>query len=429
MPSKGYLLEQGNAGSPAASDGSTVAYWKCDEGSGTTAEDSTANNRDATLQGNPTWVSGLLEYGGDYAVDLDGTGDYLSVADDAAFSFGNGTTDSAFTVYGFCKLNSLSTATAFFSKYDVNGAAREYGIFFDTDGRIRFRIYDESSDGYLERRTDEVLDLNKRYFICCTYTGTAVATNLKIYLQGIQIDVATTSSGSYTAMEDTATAPMIGAFTDTGGTIKTLDGIVDNIVVRSDAMSAADIRALYNSTYPRDGSAFTENMWQLVCSETVEKAITTYNFPVPIYGDLDGGYKIEFHQVNDNVAAANTRMNINMVNLVTNDSVIYYIASVAAIYTASYTLSATIAGAGGGADNWCTSTFYIPFSAQGERFMFSRLSRASPSFPPVHAYQPKDRITTPGTTTEITSLGFTSTAIGGIGVGSRFKLYKLKNFS
>lgn len=42
-------------------DTNTVAYWKCDEGTGTTAHDSSGNGNDGTLQGSPVpaWVSGV----------------------------------------------------------------------------------------------------------------------------------------------------------------------------------------------------------------------------------------------------------------------------------------------------------------------------------------------------------------------------------
>lgn len=52
-----------------------IGYWKFNEGSGTTAADSSANNNHGTLYGDPTWTSG--RYGS--ALDFDGTGDYVDV--------------------------------------------------------------------------------------------------------------------------------------------------------------------------------------------------------------------------------------------------------------------------------------------------------------------------------------------------------------
>jgi len=58
-------------------DPSLVGYWKFDEGSGTTAHDSSNNGYDGTLVGGVTWVSG--RFGS--AVQLNGTSGYISVPD------------------------------------------------------------------------------------------------------------------------------------------------------------------------------------------------------------------------------------------------------------------------------------------------------------------------------------------------------------
>ena len=52
-----------------------VGWWKLDDGSGTTAFDSSGNGNDGTLEGDPQWVEGQL--GG--ALEGDGTGDYIRV--------------------------------------------------------------------------------------------------------------------------------------------------------------------------------------------------------------------------------------------------------------------------------------------------------------------------------------------------------------
>ncbi|MBC8216966.1 MAG: LamG domain-containing protein, partial [Planctomycetes bacterium] len=51
-----------------------IAHWTFDEGSGTTAFDSSGNGHDGTFNGDPTWAAGHL----DGALQLDGSGDYLT---------------------------------------------------------------------------------------------------------------------------------------------------------------------------------------------------------------------------------------------------------------------------------------------------------------------------------------------------------------
>ena len=62
--------------------GGPVAYWKFDEGTGTTTYDGSGNNKTGqmiTVASSPTWVSG--KYGS--ALNFDGTNDYIQVADNS----------------------------------------------------------------------------------------------------------------------------------------------------------------------------------------------------------------------------------------------------------------------------------------------------------------------------------------------------------
>jgi hypothetical protein len=60
---------------PVVSEEGLVSHWKLDDGSGATAIDSVGTNH-GTVHGNPTWTAGRM----DGALDLDGTGDYITAA-------------------------------------------------------------------------------------------------------------------------------------------------------------------------------------------------------------------------------------------------------------------------------------------------------------------------------------------------------------
>ncbi len=57
-----------------------VGWWKFDDGSGTTALDSSGKGNDGTLQGDPQWVEG--QFGG--ALEFDGSGDYVDCGNAAS---------------------------------------------------------------------------------------------------------------------------------------------------------------------------------------------------------------------------------------------------------------------------------------------------------------------------------------------------------
>ncbi|MFH1882200.1 MAG: LamG domain-containing protein [Planctomycetota bacterium] len=73
-----FVLVLGLAMSVAeGADPSLIAWWRFEEGSGTTAYDSSGNGNDGTLVGGATWAAG--RYGG--GIELDGTSGYVSVPD------------------------------------------------------------------------------------------------------------------------------------------------------------------------------------------------------------------------------------------------------------------------------------------------------------------------------------------------------------
>jgi len=73
-----YVLLLGLATSVAeGTDPSLAGWWKFDEGSGTTANDSSGNENHGTFNGDPQWVNGKFGK----ALKFDGGSDYLDVPD------------------------------------------------------------------------------------------------------------------------------------------------------------------------------------------------------------------------------------------------------------------------------------------------------------------------------------------------------------
>jgi hypothetical protein len=63
-------------------DPDLVALWMLDDGSGTTAIDSSAFGNNGTLMGDPQWVVGQI----DGALEFDGDGDYVDCGNDASYN-------------------------------------------------------------------------------------------------------------------------------------------------------------------------------------------------------------------------------------------------------------------------------------------------------------------------------------------------------
>jgi hypothetical protein len=75
-----------------------LVHWRLDEGSGTTAFDSSGNGNDGTFTGEPQWVDG---HGGGGALEFDGVDDFV------VYSFDQAQTFAAFSVAFWVKASSL----------------------------------------------------------------------------------------------------------------------------------------------------------------------------------------------------------------------------------------------------------------------------------------------------------------------------------
>ncbi|MHC4557447.1 MAG: LamG-like jellyroll fold domain-containing protein [Planctomycetota bacterium] len=73
------------------SSGSLVALWKFDDSSGDVAVDSSSNDLDGALLGDPSWTDGVL----DGALQFDGDGDYVDFGNDQKFDIAGQITISA----------------------------------------------------------------------------------------------------------------------------------------------------------------------------------------------------------------------------------------------------------------------------------------------------------------------------------------------
>jgi len=71
--------------------GGLAAWWKLDDGSGSTVVDSSGNALAGALVGNPTWADGIAAG----ALKFDGDGDYVSIGKDPKFSITNQITVAA----------------------------------------------------------------------------------------------------------------------------------------------------------------------------------------------------------------------------------------------------------------------------------------------------------------------------------------------
>jgi len=185
---------------------------------------------------------------------FDGVDDYFLVPDTSGLSFGNGTTDSPFSISTWVNMTD-ATNFRIVNKYDSN-----FEYLFSTGGAdtIVFLLYDNSTGGKIGRLYSTSLTSFQGSWIhlAATYSGNGSSTGLKIYLNGLRVDNTNNNSGSYTAMENT-TAPLeIGKVTTTNA-----NGLIDETAIFTTELSQSDITAIYNNGEPQSLDAYSPFVW------------------------------------------------------------------------------------------------------------------------------------------------------------------------
>ena len=172
-----------------------------------------------------------------YSMDFDGVNDYINLGDSDTFSFGNGTTDSPFSISAWIKMDSTS-GFRIFNKYA--GSVNEYQFGTGGGNQLQFYIFDNTSTfKYRARVYTTILNTGQWYHVAATYNGvggTNAQDGIKIYVDGVRVDDSTVSGGTYVAMGNKTTPVYIGKL-DTSYA----NGSIDEVSVFDTAIDITDV--------------------------------------------------------------------------------------------------------------------------------------------------------------------------------------------
>ncbi|QDP57910.1 MAG: putative concanavalin A-like lectin/glucanases superfamily protein [Prokaryotic dsDNA virus sp.] len=180
--------------------------------------DSQESSHELTIQDNPIEVN--TEILGD-SLMLDGTDDYLSATDVADLSFGDGSSDSAFSIAAWVKMRD-ATQFPIVSKGVLN-TDFEYLLRTGPADTLQVFYADESvANCYIGREYSTALTIVEGSWlhIVSTYSGDGTSSDVTLYINGVQVDDSDNelNAGSYVAMEDLAGELRIGRYnTDYAG--------------------------------------------------------------------------------------------------------------------------------------------------------------------------------------------------------------------
>lgn len=190
-----------------------------------------------------------------YSFEFNGVDDYVDCGDNDNLSFGNGTTDSPFSISAWVNMTDASKFRII-SKYASSN--QEYLLATDSTDKIVFTLYDDSKGGTISRKYNTALTSFEGQWIhlAFTYSGNSLNSGLKIYLNGTQVDNLDNGTGSYTAMENTTQPLEIGKLTTSYA-----NGKIDEVAIFNSELSASDVTTIYNGGLPNDLSSLSPISW------------------------------------------------------------------------------------------------------------------------------------------------------------------------
>jgi hypothetical protein len=236
------VIEDMNASHPVGGSpvGSYVAYWSLDEMNGTTAQDSSINDNDLTLNSSSWTTSGKVSsaWNGTNAT-------WMSRADDSDFDMS--ATDDYSATFWFKSDAASNPAGTEYLLNKANATTAGYAIYANTSGQVCFGIDDDTtwSPDVASCTTADVYDGTWHHISAVRDT---TADKLLIYLDGILVD---SDSDSTTATLENSLSLYVGDRdgTDNGDEFA---GDIDEIKIYRAVLTADQAKIVHNT-----GSATT----------------------------------------------------------------------------------------------------------------------------------------------------------------------------
>ncbi len=242
-----------------------IAYWKFDEGVGTTAYDSTSTKLNGSISTGvsaPTWASEDQCISGK-CLTLYGTNSYINIGTSLNYLF----TDQNFTIESWINPARLNGADV--TNYEIfgNESYNNYGILFrmninGTPGNLIFRT---SQSGAVQQTVSRQITVaNTWYHVAAVRNGSSV----RIYINGID---STISAGNHINPVISNTVARIS-----GG--QSFNGKMDEVKIYPYARTTNQIKLDYNSRGSSEGSSANLGIKSSTAPDLKSKLVAYYKF-------------------------------------------------------------------------------------------------------------------------------------------------------
>lgn len=238
------------------SGGGPIAYWKFDEGVGSTVYDSSSNNHKGTLQNGTSWASEDQCISGK-CLKFDGIDDYVNV--------GVGTSYLPMNTFSMC---AWVKSTGLASGMSLNGIiSYTYGLTMALDSSGQFWTRIDNGSSLISVTTPGNLYDNKFHYLCVTFDGT----NRNMYVDGkLKNSTATAWNNRYTS-----NTVNIGHENNSSSIYK-FNGWIDEPKIYNYARTADQIKQDYNSRGSASSQGSSVNLGSNKNSNSLSDGLVGY---------------------------------------------------------------------------------------------------------------------------------------------------------
>lgn len=201
-----------------------------------------------SYSGTPTDVTAVTGKIG-LAGSFNGTSSKIVLPDSTAFDFGDGTNDSPFSFVCWIYWNAAALSPILMRTYASGDTQQhQYAYRITAAGQLGMYVMANGLNNYRGRLSaNGAIAIGAWRHIGFTYDGrggTAAHDGIILYADGVRVDNANSTAGTYTAMGDSTAVPEIGHRYNGGD--QWTNALFDDVRIYNEALAVWQIKAIYN---------------------------------------------------------------------------------------------------------------------------------------------------------------------------------------
>jgi len=174
----------------------------------------------------------------------------ITIADNDAFSFTDGTNDKPFSIKADIYINQTATINSIYSRYSgSNNNTSEYIFYVRSTNKLAVLLFNKAPGGvYIGAEVSTALSNNTAYNVIVTYNGSGSWTGIKIYVNGVSQTLSALNNGSgYTSMGNTSLLTQIA---NTSTANNPFRGTIDELYIFKAELNQVQIDVLQTKYFP-----------------------------------------------------------------------------------------------------------------------------------------------------------------------------------